>query len=547
MRIAPFLLPCFFLACSTSHADPADTPAPGLAELGSHHFAVTTKVPLAQDLFDQGLAWCYGFHHAEALRSFEAAAAADPGCAMARWGLAYAAGPHINNMEMSPEAAQQANTNAQRAKELAAATTPLEQALIDAIVARYAWPAPADRKALDRAYADAMRKVYAVHGAHPDVAALFAEALMDLRPWDLWKQDGSPQPETPEIVAVLEKVLAADHLHPQANHLYVHAVEASPSPERAIRSAVRLTSLAPAIGHLVHMPAHIFLRVGRYEDAAAANRRGIAADQRIVARTGRTGFYEIYRAHNYHFLAWATMFTGNAKEAIAASRELMRELPMDVVKELAPFLEGFLGAPYHVLVRFGRWQEMLDEPVPEPWQKSRIAMRHYGRGVAFAALGRVDEAVAEQQALRAAVADVPAEWMISNNATRTVLGIAEKVLEGEIEFRRGAQDAAFAALKVAVERHDALRYDEPWGWMMPPRHAWGALALEAGRVDEAEKVYREDLVRHPDNGWSLHGLEECLRRRGAVAEADAVAVRFAKAWSHGGVPIAASCFCRRGG
>jgi tetratricopeptide (TPR) repeat protein len=550
MRIAPLVLvPFCLLACSTSNADPASTaaPAPGLDQLGRHHFAVTTKLPLAQEQFDQGLAWCYGFHHQEALRCFEAAANADPDCAMAWWGLAYAAGPHINNMEMSPEAAEQANTNAQRAKNHAGTATPLEQALIEAIVARYAWPAPPDRKVLDRAYADAMRKVYTAHGAHPDVAALFAEALMDLRPWDLWKQDGSAQPETPEILAVLEKLLAAHPQHPQGNHLYIHAVEASRSPERAVAAGERLAGLAPAIGHLVHMPAHVFLRVGRYEEAAAANRRGIAADLRIVARTGRNGFYEVYRAHNYHFLAYATMFTGNADDAMAAARELVRELPMDLVQQLPNFLEGFLGAPYHVLVRFGRWQELLAEQEPEPWQKSRLAMFHYGRGLAHAALGHLEEAVKERDAFRAAVAAVPEDWTMGNNPTRTVLAVADAMLDGEVEFRLGHHDAAFAALRTAVERNDALRYDEPWGWMMPPRHALGALLLEAGRVEEAEAVYRQDLEHHPENGWSLHGLAECLRRRGAASEAEAVAVRFTAAWKHGGVPITASCFCRRGG
>jgi tetratricopeptide (TPR) repeat protein len=537
-------LPLMFLfaACTTPPSLP-----PTAAQLGVVHLPITTTSPAAQELFDQGLAWCYGFHHDEALRCFREALAADPQCAMACWGLAYAAGPHINNMAMSPEVAQRAHADAQRARELASkrAVASHERALIDAVVARYAWPAPEDRKELDRAYAAAMRTVNEAHGALPDVAALFAESLMNLRPWDLWQADGSPQPETPEILAVLERLMTAHPMHPQANHLYIHAVEASPQPERAAAAADRLRALAPAAGHLVHMPSHAYVRLGRYEEAAAANREGIAEDLRIVARTGRSGFYEVYRAHNFHFLAFAAMFTGRADEAIAASRELARELPIEVVKELAPYLETFLGVPYEVLIRFGRWQELLAEPQPEAWRKGSLALWHCGRGVAFAALGDVASARGERDAYRAAVAEVPADWTFGNNPVRDVLAVGEAFLDGEVEFRAGNHDTAFAALRLAVQRSDALRYDEPWGWMIPPRHALGALLLEAGRAAEAEQVYRDDLARHPENGWALHGLAECLRSRGTAAEAAAVEARFAAAWRHATEPITSSCHCRR--
>jgi tetratricopeptide (TPR) repeat protein len=548
MRIRPTLFAVFLAACSapTPSAPPPQSPPP-LATLGGHHCAITTTSPAAQDLFDQGLAWCYGFHHDEATRCFTAAIAADPTCAMAHWGLAYAAGPHINNMAMSPEAAERAHRDARRAAELAAATTPVERALIAAIGTRYAWPSPADRQELDRAYAAAMRDVHRAHGDHPDVAALFAESLMNLRPLDLWQADGSPQPETPEILAVLERLLAAHPGHLQANHLWIHAVEASPQPERAVPAAERLRDLAPAIGHLVHMPAHTLLRVGRYEEAAEANRRGIAADLRIVARTGRTGFYEIYRAHNYHFLAYAAMFTGDGGEALTAARELVRELPGEVVQAMPQFLEAFLAVPYHVLVRFGRWRDVLAEPAPAAWQKGTLAVHHYARGIAHAALGEVDAAVHERERFRAASDAVPADWMLANNPLRTVLAVGDAFLDGEVEFRRGNHEAAFAALRLAVERDDALRYDEPWGWMMPARHALGALLLEAGRVADAEAVYRADLARHRENGWSLKGLAECRRRAGDLAEAAALDARFAAAWSRRGASIAASCFCRRTG
>ena len=539
------LLPVVLLLAACSTPGPAPTAPPTAAALGGVHFPITTAVPGVQELFNQGLAWCYAFHHDEALRCFGAAAAADPRCAMAQWGLAYAAGPHINNMAMTPELAERAHAAATRAATLAAAATPVEQALITAIGTRYTWPAPADRAALDRAYADAMRTVYRAHGAHADVAALFAEALMDLRPWDLWRADGTPQPETPEILAVLEALLAAHPHHPQACHLTIHAVEASPQPERAVAAAERLRTLAPAAGHLVHMPSHTFLRVGRYEEAAAANRGGIAADLRIVARTGRQGFYEVYRAHNFHFLAYAAMFAGRDTEAIAAAGQMVAELPRDVVQQLAPFLETFLAVPYEVLLRFGRWQELLDQPEPEAWRKGSRALWRCSRAVAFAALGRLDEARAERDRFAAAIADVPADWTFGNNPVRALLAVGEAFADGEIAFRAGDHEAAFVALRLAVQRNDALRYDEPWGWMVPPRHALGALLLEAGRVAEAEAVYREDLRRLPENGWSLHGLAECCRRQGRTSEAATLEQRFARAWQHATVAIHGSCLCRQ--
>jgi tetratricopeptide (TPR) repeat protein len=545
----PYLLSLVFLAGCASGPDRSTPTAaealPDLAPLGGHHFAVTTEVPEAQQWFDAGLAWCYGFHHAEAQRCFRAAAAADPNCAMAFWGLAYAYGPHINNMEMSPEAAKEAHDNAVHARQLAPRASALERALIDAVAARYAWPAPEDRKELDVAYAEAMRRAYLAHGSHPDVGALFAESLMDLRPWDLWKEDGSPQPETPEVLTVLEGVMKKHPMHPQANHLYIHAVEASRDPARAVPCGDRLRDMAPAIGHLTHMPAHAYLRVGRYEDAAEANRRGIEADLVIIARTGRTGFYEIYRAHNYHFLAYACMFTGRADEADAAARDLLQQLPLDLVQAMPEFLEAFLAVPYHVHVRFGRWEEMLEEPQPAEWQRSRRAFWHYGRGVAFAALDRVEEAKKEREAFRKAAAEVPDGWHYGNNPMKDVLAVGDAFLDGEVEFRAGNQDAAFAALRLGVERDEKLNYDEPWGLMMPVRHGLGALLLEAGRIEEAEQVYRDDLAAHPDNGWALRGLAECLQRGGKEKEAVAISARFTDAWRFATAPIEASCFCRR--
>ena len=536
-----------FVACSSPTAS-LDGHAPGIpttSELGRVHLPVTTDVPAAQELFDQGLSWCYGFHHEEAMRCFRAAAEADPGLAMAHWGLCYAVGPHINNMAMTAAANALAVAEAKLAASLAVATTPLERALISAVAHRYAIPTPSDRAELDRAYAEAMRSVYAEHGEIADVSALYAESLMNLQPWDLWQPDGTAQPGTEEILRVLETALVAHPMHPQINHLYIHATEASLHPEWAVPAAERLVNLAPAIGHLVHMPSHVFIRTGRYEEAAEANRRGIAADRAIIERTGRVGFYEIYRAHNFHFLCYAAMFAGRADEAIEAARDLVRELPADVVRAMPEFLESYLAVPYHALVRFGRWDEMIAEPAPPAWQHGARATWHYGRGIAFAAKGQVAEAKLEQQAFAVEYAAVPAEWLAGNNPTRTVLAIGEAFLAGEVGFRGGEREQAFRDLRTAVARSDELRYDEPWGWMMPPRHALGALLLEAGDAAAAADVYREDLVQHPHNGWALHGLAECQRQIGDDVMADATMRRFEAAWQHATVSIGASCFCRR--
>lgn len=513
-------------------------------DLGSSHLPITTSAPAAQASFDEGLVWCYGFHHAEAMRCFGEAAAADPRCAMAYWGLAYAAGPHINNMEMDDDSNRTAYDNAQKALALADGVRPLERAMIAAVATRYAWPAPKDRKQLDVAYADAMRGVYRDHGEQPDVAALFAEALMDLRPWDLWTGDGTPQPGTDEVVRVLEKVLAAHPEHPQANHLYIHTMEASPAPERALAAADRLRALVPGAGHLVHMPAHIYMRLGRYADAAAANERGIEVDRRIVERTGRSGFYEIYRAHNFHFLAYAAMFEGRSAVALNAARDLTKELPAEVVRAMPAFLDAFMAVPLHVLVRFGRFERILDEPQPESHLPFTTAMWHYARGIALANLDRGGEAGQEQDAFAAAAAAVPDEFLAGNNTCKALLAIGRDLLAGEIAFRAGRHDEAFAALRRAVRGDDALRYDEPWSWMMPARHSLGALLVEAGRLDEAEATYREDLTRHPENGWALRGLASCLQARGDDA-AKTVTAAFEAAWRRADVPITASCFCGR--
>jgi len=522
----------------------ADDRPPLYADLGDYRRSVTTAVPEAREYFDQGLRLYYGFNHDAAIRAFTEAARLDPTFAMAHWGRGLALGPHINNTAMDEAAARAAFAAAQAAMENAEAAAPVERAMIAALARRYAWPAPAERGALDVAYAQEMREAWRAHPDDPDVGALFAEALMDLRPWDLWTYAGEPRPETPEILATLDAVLERAPDHPGANHFYIHACEASPDPARALAAADRLRDLVPGSGHLVHMPSHIYIRVGRYADAAAANQRAIAADLRYVAGAGRSGFYTVYRAHNYHFLAYAAMFEGRKAVALQAARDMLAQVPLEAVRAMPDFLDGFLAVPYHVQVRFGLWSDLLAEPRPPEDLKVTTAFWHYGRTVALSALGRVDEAARALADLDAARAAVPESAYVGNNPARVVLEIAAPMAEGELEYRRGNVERAFELLREAVRRDDELKYDEPWGWMQPVRHALGALLLEQGRMADAEAVYREDLRLHPDNGWALLGLAECLRGRGAGAEAAVVEARLERAWAASDVSPRVSCYCR---
>lgn len=539
---AVFLL----VACATSGTSTKEAAFPLLPELQGQHLAISTRSAEAQRYFDQGLTLYWSFDHEEAGRSFRRAAELDPEAPMPHWGLALVVGPHINNPTMDPERDRAAHEAMEGARARLAAASPLERGLIEAQGRRYAWPPPAERRALDEAYADAMGALWLAYPEVAEVGALYAESRMDLIPWDLFTSDGQPRAETPEILAVLERVLVLDPRHVGANHLAIHAWEMSPTPERALASADRLRTLVPGAAHLVHMPAHIDVRLGHYPEAIEANQRAIAASLARVARTGSGGFYAMYRAHNYHFLVYAAQFDGRSRLALDTARELVRQLPEEVVDAFPEFVEAFLPTPLHALIRFGRWQEILAEPAPPANRPSWVAFWHYARGLAFSALGRVAEAEGEQRAFEAACAAVPESYAVGNNSTRGVLDIGRSMLAGELDYRRGRFDSAFAHLREAVAKDEALRYDEPWGWFQPAAHALGALLLEQGRAEEAEPVYRRDLELHPDNGWALFGLEECQRRTGRTAEADATHARFLERWKRADVTIRASCYCRTG-
>jgi len=495
--------------------------------------------PDAKAAFDEGMACVFGFDHERAIGCFERAAKADPALAMAFWGHALALGPHINNPAMEGAAWEVARDRIAKAQANAEGLPERDRALIAALAKRYA-TFPPDHAS----YADAMREVRKAHPADADVGALFAESLLNLRPWDQWTPDGKPQPGTEECVAVLESVLAAHPGHPGACHYYIHAMEASPTPGKALDAANRLRERAGATSHLVHMPAHIDMRLGHYANALACNERAVAIDREAVKQGRGLGFYTIYRAHNLHFLTWAAMYGGQRAKAVFASLEIGSAIPVELLRSMPDYVEAFLGAHYCVLVRFGMWQEILDLPAPPADYRATTAYWRYARCAALATLRRVEEAEREQRAFLEAAKAVPDTAVIGNNKVHASLAIAESLVAGEIAYRKGEFDAAFAHLRDGVAKEDALKYDEPWGWMQPVRHALGALLLEQGRVEEAEKVYRADLARHPDNGWSLHGLAECLRTLGRLEEAAAVDARFKGAWGDADIELAASCFCR---
>lgn len=504
---------------------------------------VTTSSPEAQEYFNQGIQLLYGFNHDEAIRSFEQAAAIDPDCAMAWWGSAYARGLHINNPEMGEEQSQLAYEAAQKALKALDDENRLEKGLVRAIIRRYAWPVPEDRKPLDEAYAKAMEVVWHRFPNDADIGALFAESLMNLQPWDLWTQAGKPKGRTLEILAVLEKAMQADPNHPGANHFYIHAIEASPWPELGVPSAERLKALVPGSGHLVHMPSHIFIRVGRYQEALEANERAIAADENYFSMAPAPDFYSLYYMHNVHFLAYSAMMEGRYQTAIDAARKIEANIPPAFLKDYVKMADGFMPTALHVMIRFGKWDEILKEPEPEEWRLFSRAERHFARSVALSALGKTGESRREIELLDQVTDEMTEEWLMGNNKATDVLAIARKMAEGELAFRRGETDKAFVFLRDAVKLEEQLAYDEPPGWMQPVRHALGALLMADERYQEAEEVYRADLKSHPNNAWSLLGLQQSLGRQGKMELAEQMTERVNLAWSRADVKPVASCYC----
>ena len=513
-------------------------------DVGVVHRQITTSSPEARLWFDRGLGLTYGFNHEEAIVCFEKAAVADPGCAMAWWGKAYALGPNYNNVEMTPEATKAAHEATRLALSALDDETAAERALVEALQARYPSPEPSDRAPIEKAYAEAMREVRAAHPDDADVAALTGEALMMLRPWKLWTPDGKMAPETPEIREVLEAGLARWPDHPALCHLYIHAMEAGPEASRAVPAAETLETLTPGLGHLIHMPSHIYVWTGRYDDVIRVNERAVEVDRAFVAHAGRNNFFTLYRLHNLHFVSYGAMWAGRRELAMSAARELVGEIPEGLLAAFPDFLDIFTATPYHVMVRFGMWEEILAEPEPSPELIAHAAVRLYARGIALAVLGRVKEAEETLEDFRLAREAVPETRLLFNNPVREILAVADAVLEGELEYRKGNHDGAFGRLREAVVLDEKLNYDEPWGWMEPARHALGALLVEQGKHEEAVSVYQANLARYPENGWALHGLAESYSKLGREKEAADARARFEKAWAEADTKIPGSCFCR---
>ncbi|KAK7931110.1 TPR domain protein [Apiospora marii] len=550
----------------------------GYYDLGNYSRSITTKSPDAELWFNRGLIWCYGFNHEEAVKCFERAIAADDGCALAYWGVAYALGPNYNkpwsffdDEELETTVERTHRMVEQASKCAAAAATPLEKALVDAL--RYRYPRDHasdkdDRSIWNVEYADAMQRVHAEFGSDLDVAALSADALMNLSPWKLWDlKTGEPAPgaRTKEVQAILERALSSrtpgGMQHPGVLHLYIHFIEMSPAPERGLAAADALRGLVPDAGHLNHMPTHIDVLLGDYGRGIASNRQAFEADEKFLARAGARNFYTLYRMHDYHFCIYAALFAGQSRVALDTVARMEASLSADLLKvnspPMADWLEGFFAMRVHALVRFGRWDDLVALPLPEDRGLYCVttAMTHYAKAVALAATSRLPEAEAERTLFHEAKARVPESRTLFNNTCVDLLSIAEAMMEGEVAFRQGRYDEAYAHLRTAIARDDGLPYDEPWGWMQPTRHAYGALLMERGHHAEAAAVYAADLgldggklpraLRHPGNVWALHGYHECLVKLGRKAEAEALEPALKKALEGADVPIRSSCFCRR--
>ena len=510
--------------------------------LGSYSRKITTVSAEAQRYFDQGLGFLQGFNHRAAIRAFQQAAELDPQCVMAHWGAALACGPHINSMAVPPPAAELAWKEVGLAQKNVGNASPVEKALIEALAKRYANPSPQDR-----AYADAMRKVWKKFPRDPDVGALFAEAMMDLRPWDQWTPDGKAQPGTNEIIATLDAVLKINPNHPLANHLYIHAMEASPNPERAIAAADRLRDLQPGLAHNVHMPSHIDIRTGQWLKAVDTNAKAVEADQRYQTIFGPPGgFLNVYIAHNRHMLAYAAMMTGQRELAMKHIRAMVAEIPADFLNENALQTEANVAMPLEVMVRFGLWDEILAEPekYSEKMWFTR-AFHHAARAIAYAAKGDTVNARKAQSIFVGRAKLVPKEDFVSNNSCEALLAVAVPMVEGEILIAEGKIDTGIEQLRAAIQQEDALKYDEPPGWLIPVRHSLGAVLMKQQRFGEAEQVYRDDLARLPENGWSLLGLAESLRKQNKSGDEVAqTQAKFKKIWAKADLTITTSCLCQ---
>ncbi len=512
--------------------------------LGTFHRPATVSSAEAQAYFDQGMRLLWAFNHDESTRAFAAAAERDPICAPCYWGVALTVGPNYNVPIMAEPRAKVAWEALQLAQKNAPHATPVEQALIGALAKRYPGAQPLDPSnsgPVLKAYADAMREVARRFPDDLDVQVLFAESLMNVNPWKLWTNDGRPSPGTLEIETTLEKVLARDSTHPGANHYYVHTMEASAQPERALAAAERLRGMMPDAGHLQHMPAHIMQRVGRYEDASQANRDGVTADLAYLKATPPLDYYGMYVAHNYQFLAYSAAMEGRKAETLESAQKMRDTVPIDMLL-MMPGADWYMSETYSAMIRFGVWDGVLAEPAPDPRLRTLTGAHHYARTVALAAKGRVADATAALADLETLADGLPADAGAGLNTAKDIFGVARLVARGLVARAAGRTDEALTALRDAAAKEDQLAYDEPADWFIPVRHQLGAALLAAGRPADAETVYRQDLTQHPHNGWALFGLAQALRAQQKNAEAAAVGREFAAAWEHADVKLTASAF-----
>ncbi len=545
--------------------------------LGSYSRSITTSSVEAMTWFNRGLLWCYGFNQEEAARCFEKVVESDPNCAMGYWGIAYAAGPFYNKPwewygeEERLLAIPHCHRYAQTAKELRQHASPPEQMLIDALYAKHPAPQADNDEQMSRwmlDYADAMRQVYRQYPDDLDVICLCAEAVMNLTPWKLWdlqKAVPAENAHTREAIEILERGLALMASQPQAAHpgivhFYIHVYEMSPTPEKALPHADLLRDLCPEIGHLLHMASHIDGLCGHWQDAAYANDRAIKADRKYIELRGSDEFYLISVVHNFHFKIWAAMLLGQFSQALAAAdaiRDLVRDkMLLSDKRYLASTLEGYHSVRAHVLVRFGRWQEICEQDMPDDTALQPITtmLLIYAKAIAHAALGDIETGRLYQARFRRQYALIPEWHIMANNPTRDILAVAEAMMNGEVEYHAGNHQLGFEYLRQAIDLNDNLAYSEPWPWMHPPRHALGALLLEQGRIDEALLHYEDDLgignrlprcVQHPDNIWALHGYHECLTRLGRQQEAASFKPRLDELVRQADIEVSSSCCCRK--
>jgi tetratricopeptide (TPR) repeat protein len=506
--------------------------------LGTLHHEITTRSQMARQYFDQGLRLTYAFNHDEAIKSYKQALQYDSTCAMCYWGIAYALGPNIN-VPMDTSAVRPAYEAVQNAMKYAGSTSAPERSYIEALSKRYSADPKASRPALDSAWAKAIGLVSYAYPKDDDAATLYAEALMDLRPWDYWTNGGRPKaPSTREQAQILERVVKRNPDHPGACHFYIHAIEASPEAKKAVACAERLGSLMPGAGHLVHMPTHIYIKLGQWELAADHNAHAVQADEAFISERHPTGAYPMgYYPHNFHVMWYALNMLGRSEDAIKAARNIQQKVPVEVIRQVPPF-EGYAPTVLYTFIRFSKWDEILKEPAPPADLRYATGAWYYARALAFTARERPESAAVARDSLVAITTATPADQVIGLNQAKPVLELALSHLNGEMAAKAGNFDEAVKQLRRAAIQEDELRYDEPPAWYMPIRQRLGAILLGANRPKEAEKAFREDLVRRPENGWSLHGLAESLKAEGRVKDAAKVDERFRKAWKTADVEVA---------